>query len=85
MELIISNGGDINARDNYNATVTHSASMNCKLEVLKYIISKGGDINAKDIGNKTPVDYAEWNQNKNVREYLLYIIEEDTNAQTDIK
>ena len=48
-EILISNGADINAKDEDEATPLHYAANNNSKETAEILISNGADINAKDL------------------------------------
>lgn len=55
LRYFISQGADIHARDNNNATLLHNAAAQGQLEVVKFLVSQGADINARRVANITPL------------------------------
>lgn len=58
LELLISYGADIEARDHFNMTTLHWAFFDSELQTAKYLINIGADIEAVDHSGKTPLFYA---------------------------
>jgi len=70
VKLLVENGQDVNAADNYGITPLMVAANLGDLEVVKYLVSKGADLAAHDLGKKNdgafgssveplmPIDYA---------------------------
>ena len=56
--LLIDKGGDVNAKDNWDWTVLHSAVYGDK-EVVELLIAKGANVNARDGDSRTPLWYAQ--------------------------
>ena len=52
IELLISNGADINSKDNNGYTPLHYATWNNDCSTLKLLISHGADVNAFDKTDK---------------------------------
>ena len=44
----LTEGADVNARDDFWSTPLHSAAQNGHKEVVELLIAKGGDVNAKE-------------------------------------
>ena len=58
-ELLISEGADVNAKDDVEYTPLHGASRYGHKEVAELLIANGADLNAQDnLDGKTPLDWA---------------------------
>ena len=58
VEILISHGADINAKDESDITPLHYAAKNSDVQIVEFLISHGADIDAKDINDETPLHYA---------------------------
>ena len=58
VELLITSGCRVNARDNKNRSPLHYAVGNKKIQVISTLKSNGADVNAKDGEGRTPLHYA---------------------------
>ena len=57
VELVISLGQDVNAKDDDGRTPLHHAITK---EIAELLITNGADVNAKMFDGKTPLDFAEY-------------------------
>ena len=57
-ELLISNGGDVNAKNNIGDTPLHQAVFDGHRDIVELLIANGADVNAKDDHGQTPLDTA---------------------------
>jgi ankyrin repeat protein len=58
LELLIAEGADVNARDNYKWTPLNYAAHGGHKEIAELLITAGADVNARDKDGKTPFDVA---------------------------
>ncbi|EAY13509.1 ankyrin repeat protein, putative [Trichomonas vaginalis G3] len=70
-EYFISNGADINAKDEVGCTPLHLVASENNIEMAEILISNGADINAKDGVEATPLHYAASNNSKETAEILI--------------
>jgi ankyrin repeat protein len=68
--LLIKNGADVSARDEYDATPLHFAAELGQAEVAQLLIENGADINAIDREQKTPMEWAAENGHVDVAKLL---------------
>lgn len=73
IKILLQNGADINAENNYGQTVLFKAFMNGRIKFAKKLISYGasGDINTYDNFGKTPLFYAYCNMDIKTTKKLL--------------
>ena len=70
VEILISNGADINARDNNGKTALSYAVENGYTEIAELLIAKGADVNARDGNGRTPLWYAQEKSYNKIAELL---------------
>jgi len=58
VELLISNGADVNAKDNWGRTPLHHSIEEGSIDVVKLLVEKGANINARTSQGITPLKWA---------------------------
>ena len=72
LKYLISQGADVNAKDNDGETPLHHTVFNSNIEVLKYLVSQGVDVNAKNNNGRTPLHLAaNFSRDPEVLKYLV--------------
>jgi len=71
VNLLISNGADINARDDSNSTPLHLAAYKGNREVVEILLANGADINAQGWDYSTPLYLAAKSGHRDIVELLL--------------
>jgi ankyrin repeat protein len=69
VDLLITKGADVNAKDNGDWTHLHSAVYGHK-DIVELLISKGANVNAKDGNRRTPLYYAKEQRHTEIVEML---------------
>lgn len=82
VELLLSKGANVNAKDNITMTPLHRAAIEGHYSTVELLLSKGANINAKTRSGYTPLHFAAKNVHKVVVEMLL-TKGADVNAKTD--
>ncbi|EAY21101.1 hypothetical protein TVAG_282710 [Trichomonas vaginalis G3] len=59
IELLLSNGADVNAKSHTGMTPLHIAAQGGKNELFEILVSNGADIHALNKDKKTPIDLAD--------------------------
>ena len=66
VELLLSKGADVNAKDSKGETALMVAAFYGRKETVELLLSKGADVNAKDNEGKTAlISSARWQQRNN--------------------
>ena len=71
---MISEGADVNARDNDNQTALHVAARGDSLKVAKLLLKNNADFSIKTTLGLTALAYAIFTQSTNVLQLLLEVI-----------
>jgi len=70
IDLILSSGADVNAKQQQGWTAIHSAAMHGDLALLEKLLARGADATVKSDDGKTPLDLARENSQPNVMTVL---------------
>lgn len=71
VQLHISEGTDINARDDRGGTALHYAARNGHMDVANLLITNGADVNATGTTGGTPLHFASAFGQKGMAEFLI--------------
>ncbi len=90
VELLISNGADVNAKRSDGAIPLHYAVYYDRMENVEILLSKGADLNAKDGDQKgaTPLHEAAWRSREEIVDLLISkgadVNDKDNEGQTPL-
>ena len=85
VEILTSNGADLNALNNDGRTALHWATLNSKLEVCKVLIKKGAKLNIRDENEETPIDFAISNGSTNNDETIVFLRKHGAKTAEELK
>ena len=85
VDILISNGADLNALNNQGRTALHWATLNSKLEVCKVLIKKGAKLNIRDENEETPIDFAISNGSTNNDETIVFLRKHGAKTAEELK
>jgi ankyrin repeat protein len=71
VQLLISSGSDVNAKDELDQTPLHWAAITGQRNVAELLLTKGANVNAKNNDGQTPVDAAMARNLRNIVELLV--------------
>jgi ankyrin repeat protein len=71
VRLALNFGADVEAKDKYDMTPLHWASLNNRIAIAKLLIDKGADVEAKDYKGWTPLHRASWNNSIEIARLLI--------------
>jgi len=71
VEYLVSNGADINSRDNCRITTLHNSAQYGYLKMTQFLVDHGADINSKDFESNTPLHYSSKYGTLSIIEYLV--------------
>ena len=71
LELLIANGADVNAKNEYRWTPLHNAALEANKEIVELLIANGADVNAKTNYGETPLHKALYEKRKEIIELLI--------------
>jgi len=85
VEILISNGAELNALNNQGRTALHWAALNSKLETCKALIKKGAKLNIRDEKGETPIDFAMSNGSSNNDETIVFLRKHGAKTGKELK
>lgn len=68
---LVSEGSNVNSKDDYLVSCVHRAAATENMEVLEYVLEKGGEVNVQDHLGNTPLHFAAFKNNYNSVRLLL--------------
>jgi len=71
IKYFVSQGANVNAKDDDGKTSLHFAARESNIEVIKFLVYKGADVNAKTRGEATPLHGAAIRGNVEVVKFLV--------------
>jgi hypothetical protein len=71
VKKLLKEGADVNAKNGYDATPLHLASLHGHVEIVKLLIENGADVNAKSSYDVTPLHFAAYYGHIQVVKVLL--------------
>jgi ankyrin repeat protein len=72
VKLLISQGADVNVKNNDGQTPLHYAARRGHKEVVELLLANGADVNARDRMSKTPVEHAMGGNHREIVQLLIY-------------
>ena len=85
VEILTSNGADLNALNNDGRTALHWATLNSKLEVCKLLIKKGAKLNVRDENEETPIDFTISNGSSINNETIVFLRKHGAKSGAELK
>ena len=72
VQILISNGADVNFKDNKGLTpLMYAVENDTNGRIVNFLLENGADVSAKDNENKTVFEYASKNPNPKIKENLI--------------
>ena len=85
IQLLVSKGVDVNAKDKYGNTAFHFVK---NIEIAKFLVSKGADVNVKNKNGDTPLHLKAHNANVEIAKFLVSnganVTEKNTSGETPL-
>ena len=85
VEILVSNGADLNALNNEGRTALHWATLNSKLETCKVLIKKGAKLNIRDENEETPIDFSISNGSSSNDETIVFLRKHGAKTNEELK